>query len=155
MADIIDTPDTSLPASSPAPAASVEPEEQATEPVRLPTALVYDPAMLDHLVPEEFPETPERLERGIALIEALIDSGHAYQANGDVYFRVRSFDGYGKLSNRDPEEMDQGEEAGTASLKEDALDLALWKARQADEDNGWPSPWGRRRVSGRAARYSP
>src|SRR5438876_180841 len=61
---------------------------------------------------------------------------------GDVYFRVRSFPGYGKLSNRDPEEMDQGEEAGTESLKEDRLDFALWKARKLDEDTGWPSPWG-------------
>src|SRR4029453_9051455 len=70
----------------------------------------------------------------VSLIQALIDSGHAYQANGDVYFRVRSFDGYGKLSNRDPSEMDQGEEAGTASLKEDPLDFALWKGQKEGED---------------------
>jgi cysteinyl-tRNA synthetase len=76
------------------------------------------------------------------LIEALIEGGHAYEAGGDVYFRVRSFPGYGKLSNRDPDEMDQGEEAGTESLKEDRLDFALWKARKLDEDTGWPSPWG-------------
>jgi cysteinyl-tRNA synthetase len=78
----------------------------------------------------------------VSLIEALIESGHAYQANGDVYFRVRSFDGYGKLSNRDPAEMDQGEEAGTASLKEDPLDFALWKGQKEGEDTSWPSPWG-------------
>jgi cysteinyl-tRNA synthetase len=72
----------------------------------------------------------------------LIESGHAYQANGDVYFRVRSFGGYGKLSNRDPAEMDQGEEAGTASLKEDPLDFALWKGHKEGEDTSWPSPWG-------------
>ena len=78
----------------------------------------------------------------VALIEALIERGHAYEAQGDVYFRVRSFDAYGQLSNRDPEEMDQGEEAGTAELKEDPLDFALWKARKPDEDTGWPSPWG-------------
>jgi cysteinyl-tRNA synthetase len=78
----------------------------------------------------------------VSLIEALIESGHAYQANGDVYFRVRSFGGYGKLSNRDPAEMDQGEEAGTASLKEDPLDFALWKGHKEGEDTSWPSPWG-------------
>ena len=78
----------------------------------------------------------------VALIEALTERGHAYEAQGDVYFRVRSFDAYGQLSNRDPEEMDQGEEAGTAELKEDPLDFALWKARKPDEDTGWPSPWG-------------
>ncbi|HSJ17840.1 MAG TPA: DALR domain-containing protein, partial [Solirubrobacterales bacterium] len=69
-------------------------------------------------------------------------SGHAYRADGDVYFRVRSFDGYGKLSNRDPGDMDQGEEAGTESLKEDRLDFALWKARKPNEDTAWDSPWG-------------
>jgi cysteinyl-tRNA synthetase len=81
----------------------------------------------------------------VQLIEALISSGHAYQANGDVYFRVRSFDGYGKLSNRDPEEMDQGEEAGTESLKEDHLDFALWKGNKEGEDTSWGSPWGKGR----------
>jgi cysteinyl-tRNA synthetase len=81
----------------------------------------------------------------ISLIQALIDSGHAYQANGDVYFRVRSFDDYGKLSNRDPDEMDQGEEAGTASLKEDPLDFALWKGHKEGEDTSWDSPWGQGR----------
>jgi len=92
--------------------------------------------------PDAEPKASETIEAIISLIEALIESGHAYRANGDVYFRVRSFDGYGKLSNRDPAEMDQGEEAGTASLKEDPLDFALWKGRKPDEDTAWPSPWG-------------
>ncbi|HSI81901.1 MAG TPA: cysteine--tRNA ligase [Solirubrobacterales bacterium] len=91
--------------------------------------------------PDAEPLATETLDGIIALIEALIERGHAYQSNGDVYFRVRSFDGYGKLSNRDPAEMDQGEETGTARLKEDPLDFALWKARKPDEDSGWPSPW--------------
>ena len=72
MADTIDTPDSSPSPASQQPAESVELEVEREEPARLPTALVYDPAMLDHHVPEEFPETPERLEQGIALIEALI-----------------------------------------------------------------------------------
>jgi cysteinyl-tRNA synthetase len=92
--------------------------------------------------PDSEPLASKTIPEIIALIEALIESGHAYQANGDVYFRVRSFDGYGKLSNRDTDEMDQGEEAGTASLKEDPLDFALWKGRKEDEDTAWPSPWG-------------
>jgi cysteinyl-tRNA synthetase len=92
--------------------------------------------------PDAEPLATETIAEIIELIEALIESGHAYQADGDVYFRVRSFEGYGKLSNRDPAEMDQGEEAGTASLKEDALDFALWKSRKPDEDAAWPSPWG-------------
>ena len=92
--------------------------------------------------PDAEPLATETMDEIIALIEALIEREHAYQANGDVYFRVRSFDGYGKLSNRDPAEMDQGEEAGTESLKEDPLDFALWKGSKEDEDTSWPSPWG-------------
>ena len=66
----------------------------------------------------------------VALIEALIDGGHAYESGGDVYFRVRSFDGYGKLSNRDPDEMDQGEEAGSAELKEEPARLRAVEGAQ-------------------------
>jgi cysteinyl-tRNA synthetase len=92
--------------------------------------------------PDDEPLASETIPEIVALIQDLIEGGHAYESGGDVYFRVRSFDGYGKLSNRDPDEMDQGEEAGTESLKEDRLDFALWKARKPDEDTGWPSPWG-------------
>src|SRR3954449_4501866 len=92
--------------------------------------------------PDAEPLASETIAEIIELIEALIDSGHAYESGGDVYYRVRSFPGYGKLSNRDPAEMDQGEEAGIASLKEDPLDFALWKSHKPDEDTSWPSPWG-------------
>jgi cysteinyl-tRNA synthetase len=92
--------------------------------------------------PDAEPLASETMAEIVELIEALIASGHAYENGGDVYFRVRSFPDYGKLSNRDPEEMDQGEEAGTASLKEDPLDFALWKSQKPDEDTAWPSPWG-------------
>jgi cysteinyl-tRNA synthetase len=95
--------------------------------------------------PDAEPLATETITEIVSLIEALIESGHAYQANGDVYFRVRSFDGYGKLSNRDTDEMDQGEEAGTASLKEDPLDFALWKGHKEGEDTSWDSPWGKGR----------
>jgi cysteinyl-tRNA synthetase len=92
--------------------------------------------------PDAEPRASETIPEIVELIQALIASGHAYESGGDVYFRVRSFPEYGKLSNRDPQQMDQGEEAGTASLKEDELDFALWKARKPDEDTAWPSPWG-------------
>jgi cysteinyl-tRNA synthetase len=78
----------------------------------------------------------------VALISDLISTGHAYESGGDVYFRVRSFESYGKLSNRRTDDMDQGEEAGSASLKEDPLDFALWKAHKPGEDTSWSSPWG-------------
>jgi cysteinyl-tRNA synthetase len=92
--------------------------------------------------PDAEPLATETIAEIIELISALVESGHAYESGGDVYFRVRSFGDYGRLSNRDPDEMDQGEEAGTASLKEDPLDFALWKATKPDEDTSWDSPWG-------------
>ncbi len=92
--------------------------------------------------PDAEPLATETIAGIVALIGDLVESGHAYESGGDVYFRVRSFDQYGKLSNRRPEDMDQGEEAGSAALKEDALDFALWKARKPGEDTGWDSPWG-------------
>ena len=84
--------------------------------------------------PDAEPLATETIDGIVALIADLIEGGHAYESGGDVYFRVRSFDGYGKLSNRRTEDMDQGEEAGSALLKEDRLDFALWKARKEGED---------------------
>ena len=92
--------------------------------------------------PDAEPLATETIDGIVELISDLVEGGHAYESGGDVYFRVKSFDGYGKLSNRDTEDMDQGEEAGTASLKEDPLDFALWKAAKEGEDVSWPSPWG-------------
>jgi cysteinyl-tRNA synthetase len=95
--------------------------------------------------PDAEPLATATIEEIVSLISDLIESGHAYESGGDVYFRVRSFDGYGQLSNRSTEDMDQGEEAGTESLKEDRLDFALWKAHKEGEDTSWDSPWGKGR----------
>jgi cysteinyl-tRNA synthetase len=98
--------------------------------------------------PDSEPLASETLGEIIALIESLIERGHAYAAGGDVYFSVRSFDGYGKLSNRRVEDLapqDQGEPEGEQALKRDPLDFALWKAHKPGEDTAWDSPWGRGR----------
>jgi cysteinyl-tRNA synthetase len=92
--------------------------------------------------PDAEPKATETVEGIVELIGDLVESGHAYESGGDVYFRVRSFADYGKLSNRRPEDMDQGEESGTAGLKEERLDFALWKATKEGEDTSWDSPWG-------------
>jgi cysteinyl-tRNA synthetase len=105
-------------------------------------AYIEDTGRLGLGRPDAEPLATETIAAIIALIEALVESDHAYESGGDVYFRVRSFDGYGKLSNRPPEEMDQGEETGSDELKESPLDFALWKTRKPDEDSAWPSPWG-------------
>jgi cysteinyl-tRNA synthetase len=94
--------------------------------------------------PDAEPLASETIGPIIDLIQALIDSGHAYAANGDVYFRVAGFDGYGKLSNRPLEEMSQGED-DEGGPKESQLDFALWKAQKEGEDTAWDAPWGRGR----------
>jgi cysteinyl-tRNA synthetase len=120
-------------------------EPSAEYAAEMTAAYVADTNALGLERPDAEPLASGTIGEIVSLIGALIDSGHAYQANGDVYFRVRSFDDYGKLSNRDPAEMDQGEEAGTASLKEDPLDFALWKGHKEGEDTSWNSPWGQGR----------
>ena len=92
--------------------------------------------------PDAEPKASETIEAIVALIEDLIEGGHAYEARGDVYFRVASYDGYGKLSNRPLEEMQQGEGDDAAELKESPQDFALWKGRKEGEDTFWESPWG-------------
>jgi cysteinyl-tRNA synthetase len=95
--------------------------------------------------PDREPTATGTIDAIIALIEDLIDSGHAYAADGDVYFRVASFADYGKLSNRPLEEMQQGEGDDAAALKESPQDFALWKAQKEGEDTAWDAPWGRGR----------
>jgi cysteinyl-tRNA synthetase len=92
--------------------------------------------------PDHEPLASEYVEPIVALIGDLIERGHAYAADGDVYFRVRSLPEYGELSHRAIDEMDQGEGVEGAARKEDALDFALWKGEKEDEDAAWPSPWG-------------
>jgi cysteinyl-tRNA synthetase len=92
--------------------------------------------------PDHEPRASETIRAIVELIGALIDGGHAYEAGGDVYFRVSSFDGYGKLSNRALEDMQQAEGDDAAALKEAPQDFALWKGRKEDEDAWWESPWG-------------
>jgi cysteinyl-tRNA synthetase len=95
--------------------------------------------------PDHEPLASEYVGPIVELIEALVQNGHAYAADGDVYFRVRSLPSYGELSRRDVEQMDQGEGVEGADRKEDPLDFALWKAQKEDEDTAWDSPWGRGR----------
>ncbi len=92
--------------------------------------------------PDAEPLASESIGGIVALIERLVDTGHAYAAQGDVYFSVRSDERYGELSHRDVDQMDQGEGIEGASLKRDPLDFALWKATKPTEDTSWPSPWG-------------
>ena len=105
-------------------------------------AYVADTDLLGIGRPDHEPKASETIAAIVDLILDLIDGGHAYEAGGDVYFRVSSFDGYGKLSNRALDDMQQGEGDDAAALKESPQDFALWKARKEGEDAFWESPWG-------------
>jgi len=120
-------------------------EESGEFAARMTRAYFEDTGRLGLGRPDAEPLATETIGGIVALISDLIESGHAYESGGDVYFRVRSFGPYGKLSNRRTEDMDQGEEAGTDSLKEDPLDFALWKTHKPGEDTSWDSPWGQGR----------
>jgi cysteinyl-tRNA synthetase len=92
--------------------------------------------------PDAEPLASETIEPIVALIADLIERGHAYAVDGDVYFRVRSDADYGSLSRRAIDEMNQGEDVEGAARKEDPLDFALWKAHKEGEDTVWFAPWG-------------
>jgi cysteinyl-tRNA synthetase len=93
-------------------------------------------------MPDEMPLATQSIPEILALIEELVQAGHAYPVDGDVYFRVARFADYGKLSRQRP---DQVEEQEPNPLKEDPRDFALWKATKPGEDTSWNSPWGRGR----------
>ncbi len=88
------------------------------------------------------PKCTEHIDEMVALTKRLIEKKNAYATlNGDVYFRVRSFPGYGKLSGRNIEELQSGARVKPGDDKEDPLDFALWKAAKPGEPE-WDSPWG-------------
>lgn len=102
------------------------------------------------LDPDIRPRATEEIDAMIALVEKLIENGHAYEVEGDVYFAVRSYEKYGQLSNRKIDEMESGHRElradgqGLEERKRDPLDFALWKAAKPGEPS-WDSPWGKGR----------
>lgn len=86
------------------------------------------------------PKATEHIPEMIQLIEGLMEKSHAYLTLNGVYFRVKSFPGYGKLSRKPVEELESGARIEVDPTKEDPLDFALWKFYS--HDPVWPSPWG-------------
>ncbi len=121
-----------------------EPSELAE---RFTDAFQKDMITLGCAVPDVEPKVSEHLQQIFDMVQTLIDKGHAYESDGDVYFAVESFEGYGKLSHRDLSKS----EAGASGRVDDAqvqrkkhpADFALWKKAPGDEGaRGWESPWG-------------
>ena len=94
--------------------------------------------------PDHEPRATDYIPQMIAMIQTLIDGGHAYARDGHVLFRVRSYADYGKLSGRSVDDMIAGARVEVAPFKEDPMDFVLWKPSDA-ELPGWDSPWGRGR----------
>jgi len=105
-------------------------------------AMHEDADALDVLPPTREPRATAHMEEILAMIRVLVDKGHAYVApNGDVYYAVASFDGYGRLSGKDPRELRARARVEVGEAKRDPLDFALWKASKPGEPT-WDSPWG-------------
>lgn len=90
------------------------------------------------------PKVSLYMDKIINMIETLVEKGYAYEADGDVYFRTRKFDGYGKLSKQSLDDLIAGARVEVNDIKEDPLDFALWKSAGEDEQH-WDSPWGKGR----------
>jgi cysteinyl-tRNA synthetase len=96
---------------------------------------------LNVLPPDALCYATAHIPEMLGIIGRLIERGHAYPADGDVYFAVRSFDGYGKLSGRDVDELMAGARIAPGEVKRDPADFALWKGSKPGEP-AWDSPWG-------------
>ena len=87
------------------------------------------------------PRATENIDAILSIIEKLVEKGFAYAANGDVYFRAKKFNDYGKLSHQPLEDLEAGARIDIAEHKENPMDFALWKGAKPGEPT-WPSPWG-------------
>ncbi|WP_199287885.1 cysteine--tRNA ligase [Kushneria phosphatilytica] len=109
---------------------------------RMIEAMHEDERALGILPPDSEPRATRHVDDIIDMIRSLVDKGYAYRAdNGDVYYRVRRFEQYGRLNNRNPDEMRAGARIEVETAKEDPLDFVLWKSARPGEPC-WPSPWG-------------
>jgi cysteinyl-tRNA synthetase len=104
-------------------------------------AFEEDMAAMKFEPPDILVRATDHIEDMVDGIEQLVGNGTAYEAEGDVYFAVEKFDGYGKLSGRSLEEMRAGERVEPLAHKRNPLDFALWKSAKEGEPS-WPSPWG-------------
>lgn len=87
------------------------------------------------------PKATEEIDDMIRMITSLIEKGHAYEKNGTVYFRTRSFKEYGKLSKKNVDDLEAGARIAVSEEKDDPMDFVLWKPKKEGEPS-WPSPWG-------------
>lgn len=104
-------------------------------------SFMEDMSALGCLIPDHQPRATEYIPQMIEDIQALVDSGYAYELEGDVYFDVPAYPPYGRLSGRDLGSLSAGARISVDERKKSPYDFALWKAAKPDEPS-WPSPWG-------------
>ena len=104
-----------------------------------------DAAALNVTKADVHPRVSEHIPEIIEFVQTLIDKGYAYEVNGDVYFSTRKFNGYGKLSGQNIEDLESGARIAVGEIKEDPLDFALWKAQKEEDEIAWDCPWGKGR----------
>ena len=104
-----------------------------------------DAAALNVKKADVHPKVSEHIPEIIDFVSTLVDKGYAYEVNGDVYFSTRKFDGYGKLSRQNIEDLEAGARIAVGDIKKDPLDFALWKAQKEPDEIAWDSPWGKGR----------
>ena len=91
------------------------------------------------------PKVTENMAEIIEIIQKLIDNGFAYEKDGDVYFEVKKYKDYGKLSNQKIEELELGARIDVSEIKKNPMDFALWKKKKKEGEPFWESPWGQGR----------
>lgn len=116
-------------------------EEPLALSARYAEAYLADMRVLRMLVPDVQPKVTTHIEQIVPMIEKLVERGYAYALDGDVYYRVRRFADYGRLSRRNVDDMQAGARVEVDRRKENPCDFALWKAAKPGEP-AWGSPWG-------------
>lgn len=119
--------------------------EEQDDPIKLAARYIEeffkDVKALNVLPASSYPKVSEHMEEIVSFIQKIIDGGYGYQLDGDVYFAVRKYADYGRLSGRDLDDLQSGARVEVDSRKHDPLDFALWKSAKPGEP-AWESPWG-------------
>ena len=122
--------------------------EEQDDPIKLAARYIdeffKDVKALNVLPATRHPKVSEHMQEIIDFVQKIIDAGYGYVIDGDVYFSVRKYEEYGKLSGRNLDDMQAGARVDVDSRKQDPMDFALWKSAKPGEP-AWDSPWGKGR----------
>lgn len=122
--------------------------EEQDDPIKLAARYIdeffKDINALNVLPATKYPKVSEHMQDIIDFVQRIIDAGYGYELNGDVYFSVRKYAEYGKLSGRNLDDMQAGARVDVDNRKQDPMDFALWKSAKPGEP-AWDSPWGKGR----------